>query len=263
MQFEFCSLCSGSKGNAALIRFGETRLLVDAGVSCRALETALRDQGVRPEELRAVLVTHEHSDHIRGLPVFAKKYGICVYASCGTWAAMEKQVLLSARQRMEFEPDQDFYIDNVNVTPFSIPHDTPMPVGYCLEALGKKVCFATDLGHTTSAILDRAAHADVLLLEANHDVELLKNGPYPYALKKRILGRYGHLSNDACAVALESLLPTGVKRVFLGHLSQENNKPELALETAQRTAQRLGARVDDDVFLRLTYPDRAAEAVRL
>jgi len=263
MQFEFCSLFSGSKGNATLVRFGRTQLLVDAGVSCRALENALREQGVHPGDLRAVLITHEHSDHIRGLPLFAKKYGLSVYASYGTWAAMEKQVLLEPRQRMEFEPEQDFYIDNVNVLPFLIPHDTPMPVGYCLEALGKKVCFATDLGHTTSAILDRAAGSDVLLLEANHDVELLKKGPYPYALKKRILGKYGHLSNDACAGALERVLPTGVKRVFLGHLSQENNRPALALEAARRTAAALGAEEDGDVFLRLTYQDRAAESVRL
>ena len=263
MQFEFHSLFSGSKGNASLVRFGETLLLVDAGVSCRALETALRQRGVQPESLRAVLVTHEHSDHIRGLPLFAKRYGTPVYASYGTWASMQGQLPLPGRQRMEFDPDQDFYIDGVNVSPFPIPHDTPMPVGYSLECMGKKVSFATDLGHTTPKILGCVARSDVLLLEANHDVEMLKAGPYPYSLKKRILGRYGHLSNDACASALATLLPTGVHRVFLGHLSQENNSPELALSAATSTALALGAELDGDVFLRLTYQDRAAEPVLL
>ena len=259
----FTTLYSGSSGNCGLVLQDNKYLLIDMGKSCRTTLNALRKLNLSVSDCQGILITHEHSDHIRGLPLFAKRYGTPVYASYGTWASMQGQLPLPGRQRMEFDPDQDFYIDGVNVSPFPIPHDTPMPVGYSLECMGKKVSFATDLGHTTPKILGCVARSDVLLLEANHDVEMLKAGPYPYSLKKRILGRYGHLSNDACASALAALLPTGVRRVFLGHLSQENNSPELALSAATSTALALGAELDGDVFLRLTYQDRAAEPVLL
>lgn len=260
----FCSLYSGSKGNAAYVAFGETRLLIDAGLSAKALETALCAIDVEPQSLSAILITHEHIDHIGALSVFARRHGTSVYASWGTWNAMEQKLTgLAPAQRREFTPDEDFYIGDVNVMPFSIPHDAAMPVGYCLEAGGKKVSFTTDLGHTTANIIDKAAGSDILVLEANHDVDMLKNGAYPAQLKKRILGSKGHLSNDACAVALTKLLPAGLRHVYLGHLSQNNNVPELAYTAAADALRDAGAMPGKDVLLNLTSQDQMCAPLTL
>lgn len=213
MQFEFHSLVQRLQGQRLLGPLRRNPAPGGRGGLLPGFGNSPAPKGRAAAALRAVLVTHEHSDHIRGLPLFAKRYGTPVYASYGTWASMQGQLPLPGRQRMEFDPDQDFYIDGVNVSPFPIPHDTPMPVGYSLECMGKKVSFATDLGHTTPKILGCVARSDVLLLEANHDVEMLKAGPYPYSLKKRILGRYGHLSNDACASAGHPVAHGGASRV--------------------------------------------------
>lgn len=264
MQIRFCSLFSGSSGNSSFVSFGDVRLLIDAGKSARAIERALIEIDVHPSSLNGILVTHEHSDHIKGIQVLSKKYGLDVYASHGTWHAMaHKMDGVLPWQIREFYPDEDFYIGNVNVLPFQIPHDAAQPVGFCLESGGKKVSFATDLGHTTKDIIDRAAHSDVLLLEANHDVDMLKNGPYPAMLKRRILGTKGHLSNDACADGLLKLLPLGVRRVYLGHLSRENNVPELAFAAAEQAVKSLGARIGEDVEIHLTYPDRLSMPISL
>lgn len=264
MQLRFVSLFSGSSGNSSFVSFGDTKLLIDAGCSAKQLTQGLEQIGVSPAELSGILVTHEHIDHIKGIGVLAKRHGLDVYASSGTWEAMAPKVEgLLPRQRIEFYPQEDFYIGGVNVLPFSISHDAAQPVGFCLECGGKKVSFATDLGHTTSEIIDRAAHSDVLLLEANHDVDMLKNGQYPYALKRRILGNKGHLSNDACADTLKRLLPLGVRNVFLGHLSRDNNVPELAYAAAEAAARALGAKLGEDVMIRMTYPGRASELITL
>lgn len=263
MQLRFCSLFSGSSGNASFVSFGETALLIDAGLPAKTLTAALDAIGVSPSDLSGILITHEHSDHVRGLETLAKRYRLDVFASEGTWDAMGPRFPgLLPRQRREFRPEEDFYIGQVNVLPFEIPHDAAQPVGFCLEAGGKKVSFATDLGHTSREVIDRAANSDVLLLEANHDVEMLKAGPYPAMLKRRILGNRGHLSNEACALALQKLLP-GLKYVFLGHLSRENNAPELAYAAAEGAALRLGARIGSDIFLSVAYPNRTAEPVVL
>lgn len=264
MNLEFLPLFSGSTGNSALAAFGETLLLIDAGRTGRALEAAARAQGFDMSKVRALLVTHEHIDHIRGVGVLARKYGMEVYASEGTWEAMAKKVgEIPARQRCVFTPEQDFYIDRVNVAPFSIPHDAAQPTGYCLTCGGKRVSVLTDLGHTNAELLSRVEGSDVLLLEANHDVQMLRDGSYPERLKRRILSRHGHLSNEACGQALTALLRSGRPQVYLGHLSEENNVPELAYSTVAHIVEDYGAQVGSDVLIRMTYPDRAAEAVSL
>lgn len=264
MHLEFRPLFSGSTGNSTLAAFDDTLLLIDAGRTGKLLDEAVRQQGFDMRRVRAILVTHEHIDHIRGVGVLARKYGMEVYASAGTWAAMADKVgEIPARQRCEFDPDVDFYIDKVNVLPFSIPHDAAQPTGFSLSCGGKKVSVMTDLGHTTKELLSRVEGSDVLLLEANHDVQMLTDGSYPERLKRRILSNKGHLSNDACGKALTELLKIGVPRVYLGHLSEENNVPELAYSTVAQTVEAFGARVGRDVQICMTYPDRAAEAFSL
>ena len=264
MHLEFRSLFSGSTGNSSLVCFDDTLLLIDAGRTGKLLDEAVKAQGFDMKKVRAILVTHEHVDHIRGVGVLARKYGMEVYASAGTWAAMADKVgEIPVRQRCEFYPDQDFYIDRVNVAPFDIPHDAAQPTGYCLTSGGKKVSLLTDLGHTTREILSRVEGSDVLLMESNHDVQMLRDGSYPERLKRRILSMRGHLSNEACGQALAEILQRSAPQVYLGHLSEENNVPELAYSTVAQILEQCGVRVGSDVLLRMTYPDRAAEPVSL
>ena len=187
-----------------------------------------------------------------------------VYASHGTWEAMADKVgEIPARQRCEFDPDADFYIDKVNVLPFSIPHDAAQPTGFSLTCGGKKVSVMTDLGHTTKDLLSWVEGSDVMLLEANHDIQMLRDGSYPERLKRRILSNKGHLSNDACGMALTDLINCGTRYVYLGHLSEENNVPELAYSTVAHILETIGAKVGSDVELRMTFPDHAAEPISL
>ena len=261
---EFISLYSGSSGNSSVVRCGERYLIVDMGKGVRTTGAALKALDLNVSDCAGILVTHEHIDHIRGVGVLARKYGMEVYASPGTWAAMADKVgEIPARQRCEFTPDEDFYIDRVNVLPFSIPHDAAQPTGFALSCGGRKVSVLTDLGHTTKELLTRVEGSDVLLLEANHDVQMLTDGSYPERLKRRILSGKGHLSNDACGRALTELLGIGVPNVYLGHLSEENNVPELAYSTVARMVEDFGAHVGRDVQIRMTYPNRAAEAFSL
>ena len=264
MNLDFCSLFSGSTGNSELVAFDDTLLLIDAGRTGKALDEAVRRQGFDMRMVRAILVTHEHIDHIRGVGVLARKYGMEVYASHGTWEAMADKVgEIPARQRCEFDPDADFYIDKVNVLPFSIPHDAAQPTGFSLTCGGQKVSVMTDLGHTTKDLLSWVEGSDVMLLEANHDIQMLRDGSYPERLKRRILSNKGHLSNDACGMALTDLINCGTRHVYLGHLSEENNVPELAYSTVAHILETIGAKVGSDVELRMTFPDHAAEPISL
>lgn len=264
MNLDFCSLFSGSTGNSELVAFDDTLLLIDAGRTGKALDEAVRRQGFDMRMVRAILVTHEHIDHIRGVGVLARKYGMEVYASHGTWEAMADKVgEIPARQRCEFDPDADFYIDKVNVLPFSIPHDAAQPTGFSLTCGSKKVSVMTDLGHTTKDLLSWVEGSDVMLLEANHDIQMLRDGSYPERLKRRILSNKGHLSNDACGMALTDLINCGTRHVYLGHLSEENNVPELAYSTVAHILETIGAKVGSDVELRMTFPDHAAEPISL
>ncbi|MGI6173285.1 MAG: MBL fold metallo-hydrolase [Christensenellales bacterium] len=235
-------LFSGSKGNATLLSLRGTRLLIDAGVSCRSLVARLAEANVAPETLSAVLVTHEHTDHIKGVGTFSRRYDLPVFATEGTWNAMRDYLGDIAPENVRvIRAGEDFYIDRVGVLPFEIPHDAAEPVGYALASGGAKLCVATDLGCVRDSWVRQIEGADAVLLEANHDVEMLKCGRYPFALKRRILGRHGHLSNvDAGSVAAR-LAENGVRRIILGHLSEENNFPELAFRTVQDALDDAGA----------------------
>lgn len=252
----FSPLFSGSSGNCSYIEAGPVRLLVDAGLPCRTITAALADIGVAASSLTAILVTHEHTDHTKGIGALSRRYGIPVYANRDTWEGMSRTVEpLGEASRREFETGMDFYIGCVNVLPFAIPHDARDPVGYSFVHDGIKLTVMTDIGHMSRRLLDRAAGSRLLLIEANHDVDMLMAGSYPYPLKRRILGECGHLSNESCGRALATLYNRGVNCAILGHLSEENNMEELCLATVRSVLRE--EQIPDDAFaLALAHRDR-------
>ena len=265
MEMLFCPLYSGSSGNALFVQYGQTRLLIDAGKTGKCLFSALEAIGVDPKTLNAVLVTHEHSDHISGAGVLCRKLKIPVYATEATWNAMDRKVgAIPPELRVTFDKTQDFYVGDIGVTSFAIPHDAADPVGYRLWGGGASIATATDLGHFTRIVRDNVAGASLVLLESNHDPEMLRmNDRYSSYLKQRILGRHGHLSNDACAEALVELVNTGVHNVILGHLSGENNTPELALRTSENRVELEGVRLGEDLCLDIALRDEIGSVYHL
>ena len=260
---EICSLMSGSGGNSMYCRAGDVQLLVDAGLSCRAEEAALASLRVNPETLDGILVTHEHSDHIKGLDLFCSRYQIPVYATAETLAFIqEHSKRLDPSLFREIRPQEDFYIRRMNILPFSIPHDAANPVGYSMFSSGIRATTATDIGHMTDSVFSVLKESDLVLLESNYDPEMLRNGPYPQQLKARIAGRKGHLSNPDCAETAVKLMREKVSCVFLGHMSRENNIPELAMSTVQKALS------EHQLFhagenVHLTYYDHATPLYRM
>lgn len=260
MALVFCPLRSGSSGNSLFVSDGRTSLLMDAGLSGKTVEQALREAGGDPSALSGILVSHEHSDHIKGVGILSRRWDLPVYATEKTWAAMETKpgaTGIALKNRRVFTANEGFYVKSLAVSPFSIPHDAADPVGFCVEGGGRKLCVATDLGHIAPGWLRAAEGADLLLLESNHDPELLQMTPrYPSALKNRILGTRGHLSNADCGKALIRLAETGVKNVILGHLSAETNNPELAFDTVCRALLDAGLIPQADINLNMAWRDR-------
>lgn len=260
MRFTFCPLFSGSSGNAIFIGVKDTRILIDAGMPGRAIENALQQIGVLPETLSAIAVTHEHSDHTKGVGILSRKYHLPVYANERTFNAMAKQVgEIEPRNRRYFENEADFFIGDLSLYPFSTPHDAADPVGYRIYYGSRSVAVATDMGFMRKSVFKTLAGTDVLLLESNHDPDLLMHNPrYSLYLKQRILSDHGHLSNQDSAKALLALYETGVRQVLLGHLSGENNTPELALSTATETLANAGVAVNEDIGLGVAWRDRVS-----
>ena len=242
MEIYFCPLFSGSSGNALFCQYGRTRLLVDAGKPGRSVAEALESIGVEPETLSGLLITHEHSDHIAGAGVLARRYNLPIYATRGTWLGMEDKIgKIPGALRREFAPGQDFYLGDIGVESFSIPHDAIDPVGFRLWGGSISVGTATDLGFFPQEVYSRLAGSNLVLLESNHDPDMLRANPhYSAALKQRILGERGHLSNETCSRALLALIASGTSNVVLGHLSGENNTPELALRVAEDAMRQEG-----------------------
>lgn len=224
-------LFSSSKGNCTYVETDSTSLLVDVGISCKRLLNKLEELKINPETIEGILVTHEHSDHIKGIKVFANKYKIPVYATEKTWEYLKSSIILPEQQTRIFVPNYSFNIGNIKVQPFNIPHDAIDPCGFSFFCNNEKVTVATDIGCINEYLLSNMLDSKSILLESNHDVNMLKTGPYPWQLKQRIIGNYGHLSNDTSAKVIEILAKNGTKNFILGHLSEENNFPELAKET--------------------------------
>ena len=254
MELTFCPLFSGSSGNALYVGCDKTKLLIDAGMSGAKIASELSRIGVHPSELDALLITHEHADHIAGVGVMSRKYGLPVYANEDTWAAMERKVgAIAPENRCYFTTGEDFYLGDFSILPFGTSHDAADPVGFALEAGRMRVAIATDLGSLKESWLSHLRGCDLVLLESNHDVAMLQAGGYPYELKRRILGPHGHLSNDDAGLAAVDLAKSGTRCLVLGHLSGENNTPDLALQSVTSTLESSGVRLDT---LRLSVASR-------
>jgi phosphoribosyl 1,2-cyclic phosphodiesterase len=238
---KFCSLFSGSSGNCLLFGTEKTKILIDAGLSRKAIFNALNRIDQRPEEIKGILLTHEHADHVKGVGILSRTLDIPVYATWGTWQGCMSSVgAVSDKNRVCIEANKTFEIDDLTILPYSIPHDANDPVGFCMMADNKKVVVATDLGKMTKSLLKVFEKSDLLFLESNHDVDMLMIGSYPPYLKQRILGDKGHLCNEVAAKTAAYMVKTGVTRVVLGHLSEKNNFKELAYITTANEMKKEG-----------------------
>ena len=230
------SIASGSSGNCIYIGTDNTHILVDVGISNKRIEQGLNEIGIKGSELDGVVITHEHSDHVKGLGVLASKHGIPIYGTKETWKEIETMKYLGEYPKELFSPilpDTEFSIGDMKIEPFRIDHDAANPVAYRISNTYKSVAVVTDLGHFDQYIIEHLQRLDALLLESNHDVRMLETGPYPYYLKQRILSDYGHLSNDNAGKLLNYILHDKMKYILLGHLSKENNYEKLAYETVK------------------------------
>ncbi len=297
-------LASGSKGNSALVSSSTTRILVDAGLSCRELMKRLQTAGEDPSTLSAILITHEHQDHVQGLAVTARRLGIPVYWTEPThrawvrWMTPQKRITYAewlerrraqanatpepnaeekaAAEETLCEPQKDptalpvvqyfqsgrpFRIGDIAVTPFTIPHDAVDPVGFVFETEGVRIGLATDLGYMPSNVSVQLRGCDVLMLESNHDLDMLRDGPYPWAVKQRVMSRVGHLSNDAAADFLARGYDGQAVYVVLAHLSENNNLPELARIAAERALRDRMSLLANHLVL--AEQDRPMEAIVL
>lgn len=247
----FCSLFSSSSGNCTYIGSSSGGILIDAGVSAKRITEALASINVNPESLGAIFITHEHSDHISGVRVFASKNNIKVYATQGTISGMLSAGALN--DKISFEPiEKTVEVSGFSVRPFATSHDAKQSCGYTvLTPDSKRIAVCTDLGVVTPEVMDAIYGSDLVLLESNHDENMLRLGSYPYELKRRILSPIGHLSNDACAQTAVRLVEGGTTRIVLGHLSHENNLPDLAVETTRAALKMAGAVENVDYLLSL------------
>ena len=255
MMARFCPLFSGSSGNCLYVGTASSGILIDAGVSAKRIETALTQRGLDMSVVRAIFVTHEHTDHIAGLRVLQKRYGIPLYCSHGT-----REGILEAGAYVDSDRvipvTQTVQLDDMAVTPFSTKHDSRESNGFRIElADDRTVGIATDLGVMTSEVRLALCGCDLVHIESNHDVRMLENGPYPYPLKRRILSDNGHLCNEACAAELPALVRQGTTRICLGHLSRENNMPSLAKATADAALQTCKMVENVDYLLQVAPPE--------
>ena len=250
MELRFSPLFSGSSGNAIYVGCDDAQILVDAGMSGTRVVQALARVGVDPRGLDAIFVTHEHADHIKGIGILSRKFDLPVFATEGTWEGMYDKIgPIAAKNRVIIEAGRDFFIGSIDATPFSIPHDAAEPVGYTFEADGAKLAIATDLGCVRDGWLNHVLGADAVLLESNYDPDMLRAGPYPYELKQRIASRRGHLSNDDAGRVAAELARHGTRQIILGHLSKENNFPELAMRSCELYLQQSSILPHEDVAL--------------
>ena len=230
--FNFCSLYSGSSGNSLFVETKNTKLLIDAGVSCKKIENALNDINVDPSTIDGILITHEHSDHVQGLGTLSKKFDLPVFVNQETLDAMPKQRdKISEKNIKTFKVTDKFSVGDLDIKPFSIPHDAANPCGFNIFKDDKKISIATDIGHMTNDILRNLEESLFIMLEANYDPEVLRCSSYPFRLKSRIAGPTGHLPNEMAGKTISHLLKSGLKNAMLGHLSKESNFPELAYQT--------------------------------
>ncbi len=241
---KFCSLVSGSSGNALYLEYKKTKILIDCGVSCKRVCDSLKQLDVSPQEIDAIVVTHEHSDHTSGIEVFTKKFGTEVYASGGTLSKIP-----FCSDGIELLSGKSCQVGDIEIAGFDIPHDATQPFGYVFMAGEKKLAVATDMGKIDLAVAQTIRGSNLAFIEANHDVNMLRDGPYPTYLKNRIRSSEGHLSNDQCAELAAALARTGTENIILGHLSATNNTPETAMNAVGNVLKKEGFSIGKDITL--------------
>lgn len=255
---EICALSSGSGGNATVIRSGATAVLLDAGVSCRTLLSRLSSVNMDPDSIGAILISHGHNDHIRGIVAIARRLGARVFASASAIKQADLSAAIGEEQVSVIEAGSGFRVGELNIDPFPVPHDAPETFGFTITDGRSKLGIATDLGSLTMDVVQGFMGCDALVIESNHDERMLLEGPYPLSLKKRVRGPEGHLSNTDTAELLRCVAHRDLKHVVLAHLSAQNNRPELTLAAARKALKgRAAPRVS------LGWQRRAGEVVRL
>ena len=262
---KFCSLYSGSSGNSIFIASDNTRVLIDAGLAGKKIDEALKHIGEEASSIDGIFITHEHIDHIKGVGVLSRKYDIPLHANDNTWAVMEKNIGKIKEHNIRIMARRSsIAIKDLEIRSFNIPHDAIAPVGYTVSSGGKNASVVTDFGVFTEEIRDNIIDSDIILLESNHDINMLRMGPYPYNLKLRVLGENGHLSNEDCGNAIVSLIKSDKKKqIMLGHLSGTNNHPDLAYQTVVDVLSANGIRPGDDVTLQLASRHNPSEIILL
>lgn len=270
MGLALCPLASGSSGNSTFVTNGNVNILIDAGLSGKRIQSLLNSVGADAKNLSAIFITHEHSDHISGAGILSRRFDLPVYATPGTWAAMDNPRSKSTyvgeiekKNRKYIYYGEDFLLNGIVVHSFPIPHDASEPSGYTVMDGKHKIAVATDIGSVTDAVMENIYGADAMLIESNHDTDMLMQGNYPIYLKKRIAGDYGHLSNVNCGLMLREIMSSRLKHIYLGHLSDENNLPEIAFETVSAILSAGGVDLKDDVKLRVAGRYTASSVVQL
>ncbi|MDK2917465.1 MAG: hypothetical protein PWQ37_198 [Candidatus Petromonas sp.] len=265
MTLKFCSLASGSSGNCQYIGSKDTKLLVDAGLTGKYIKSALSSIDIDIRDIDGLLITHEHSDHIKGAGVLMRSFDIPLYVKDTTWEAMQSKIGSTKGKDIRIFSDYDeFFIGDISVKPYSISHDACDPIGFSFINEDTKISITTDLGCINQEIIEQIKDSDLLVIEANHDEEMVKIGKYPWFLKKRILSEMGHLSNEAAGNVVAEVVEKGnVSYVVLAHLSKENNFPELAYETVKNIVEDRKIRVGLDINLDLTYRDRISRVYNI
>lgn len=243
----FSTIASSSSGNCTLVYENNTYILVDAGISMKRIAAALSERQVAVSDIAAIFITHEHSDHIAGLRMLLKYYDIPVMAPGVVARGVQNSICECCGKVSEIPVGEEILIGDITVKAFHTPHDTDESVGYKFTSNGRSFAIATDMGHISAEVLTELIGVNACVIEANHDLTMLKTGPYPYHLKQRILSDHGHLSNKLCASLAGRLYETGTRKIVLGHLSKENNTPELALSTVTEKLIQCGASVGKDI----------------
>ncbi|MBR3152044.1 MAG: MBL fold metallo-hydrolase [Clostridia bacterium] len=262
--FNFCSLYSGSTGNCLLVQTNKSNILIDAGVSQKKINDALSSLNLTLENIDAILITHEHTDHIQSIGSISKKYNIPIYSNIETLNSMPKQKeKIETINQKNFKNNELFELNDLKILPFSIPHDAANPCGFNIFHENKKISIATDIGHINDTLLNYLQKSNFIMLESNYDPEVLKYSPYPYKLKQRIAGNYGHLSNATAGKTITNLVPTGLKKVMLGHLSKENNFPELAYQTVKEELESHKIRENKDIIINVANRNTPSNIIKI
>ena len=258
MPLTLCVVASGSSGNCIYVASATTRVLVDAGLSGRETQRRLGELGIDPGGLHAICVTHEHADHRAGLPALHQRHGVKLYANAGTIDAIEHESARGVLAWEVFTTGVPFMVGDLRIEPFPVPHDSYDPVGFVVSNGNSRVGLVTDMGMATAVVRERLKNCHAVVMESNHDEEMLRNSSRPWSLKQRILGRQGHLSNAQAAELLTEIAWPEMRYVFLAHISEDCNRPEVALTVMRRALTAAG---HPQVDVKLTYGDRASEVV--